>query len=70
MRRCSCVAAPELMLSRRMCRYYSHLEWEEQARRDEEYLRNCAEYPIGESGACAPRQHERKFDACFLRKTA
>ena len=29
------------------CRYYSHLEWEEKSRRDEEYLRNCAEYPIG-----------------------
>ena len=26
--------------------YYNHLEWEEQARRDEEYLRNCAEYPL------------------------
>mmetsp|Transcript_10705 Transcript_10705/g.35850 ORF Transcript_10705/g.35850 Transcript_10705/m.35850 type:complete len:200 (-) Transcript_10705:450-1049(-) len=28
------------------CRHYSHLEWEEKARRDEEYLKNCAEYPI------------------------
>jgi len=26
--------------------YYSHLEWEEKSRRDEEYLRNCAEYPL------------------------
>jgi len=26
--------------------YYSHLDWEEQAARDEEYLRNCAEYPL------------------------
>lgn len=26
--------------------YYSHLEWEEKARRDEEYLKNCAEYPL------------------------
>eukprot|EP00961_Rhodomonas_salina_P018589 250223-Rhodomonas_salina.4 len=26
--------------------HYSHLEWEEQAKRDEEYLRNCAEYPM------------------------
>jgi len=26
--------------------HYSHVEWEEQSRRDQEYLRNCAEYPI------------------------
>lgn len=26
--------------------YYNHLEWEEDSRRAEEYLRNCAEYPI------------------------
>ncbi|KAJ1471254.1 KIAA1430-like protein-domain-containing protein [Baffinella frigidus] len=26
--------------------YYNHLEWEEESRRAEEYLRNCAEYPI------------------------
>ena len=26
--------------------YYNHLEWEEKSRRDEEYLRNCAEYPL------------------------
>mmetsp|Transcript_2568 Transcript_2568/g.7095 ORF Transcript_2568/g.7095 Transcript_2568/m.7095 type:complete len:267 (+) Transcript_2568:83-883(+) len=25
--------------------HYSHLEWEEKARRDDEYLRNCSEYP-------------------------
>lgn len=26
--------------------YYSHLDWEEQAARDEEYLKNCSEYPV------------------------
>ena len=26
--------------------YYSKMEWEEKSRRDEEYLRNCAEYPL------------------------
>ena len=49
--------------------YYSHLEWEEKARRDEEYLKNCAEYPLVMPTAresSARRPNELKFTAPSL----
>jgi hypothetical protein len=49
--------------------HYSHLEWEEKARRDEEYLKNCAEYPLVQPTArdsLARRPNELKFTAPSL----
>ncbi len=49
--------------------YYSHLEWEEKARRDEEYLKNCAEYPLvlpTVRDSSARRPNELKFTAPSL----
>jgi len=44
--------------------YYSHLEWEEQSRRDEEYLRNCAEYPI-----VLPAIRQKRGTSSFMAQT-
>jgi len=46
--------------------YYSHLEWEEKARRDEEYLKNCAEYPLvlpSVRDSTARRPNDSKFSS-------